>query len=185
MRPPKELRSNLKTRKNTLKSPNELGIVPLRQLNCKLMSRANVNKPIEDGIAPAKLFRFRAKNLIKAFIRPRVVGSVPVKLFELRFSVIIFVRSPMLDGRLPTRQLLCNCTVFKANKCPKDTGILPANLRFIRFRRITLKLPSHTTPVHEFVGQTGTSGTLFVHVQPVVSCVFSDNAAAKSQRASV
>lgn len=185
IRPPSELRSKNNDRKYTVRSPNELGIVPVKQFLCKFRSRTMVSPPRDDGIGPVRLFLFIAKYRMNLLIFPKVLGREPEKQFEFKLIVIIFVQSPKLDGICPNNLLLWTCIVFRLNSCPIEVGRLPTRFRLNRFNRVICEFASQITPVQELLGQTGLFGTPLVHFQPFVKAVFADKAAAKSHKASV
>lgn len=60
MSPPRELRSKFRLRKDTVKSPNELGIVPVKQFLCTFKSRKKTKDSQELGMVPVMRLRLNA-----------------------------------------------------------------------------------------------------------------------------
>jgi hypothetical protein len=112
--PPKAFLSILRVRKLMVKSPRELGIVPVMQLFSICSSLIAVSKPSDDGTGPESKFLLAPKYFI--FISwPRELGRLLEKLFEAKFRVFMLVQSPILEGNWPRSELPYKRTTSMAN----------------------------------------------------------------------
>jgi hypothetical protein len=93
--------------KKTVSLPSELGIDPVSEFCCTNKLFNILISPTPLGSVPTNLFVLKAK-YSRLVILIIVSGICPENELGDKFNVSTFVKSPMLDGNVPNKSLLCN-----------------------------------------------------------------------------
>ena len=112
-------------------------VPPLNMVLSWRYKRQSLRFPISVGIVPLKslLLRYKYKRLLRS---PSLGGIAPVKSLLWRRSSSRLLRSPSLGGIVPVKSLFWSCRNCRVPRSVSSDGIVPVNSFPLRYSRCTL-----------------------------------------------